>query len=208
MRIPSLGWALAWVVAGAVACGGSSFTTAGGGDDGGSSSGGAADSGGSGGEAGGGSDSGGSPDSAPSVEAGSGEGGSGEAGTIEGGPGAAIQCGPSVQCSGTTPICCLGNTGASCAHVECGCQTQLECTSDIDCQLPTAMCCIDQRPDATCGGGHFVARCAGACIGGAQHLCDPNAQKIQCAPGAQCSSDQSDLQNVGLPPYPGYGVCK
>ncbi|THD46081.1 MAG: hypothetical protein E8A46_27555 [Bradyrhizobium sp.] len=215
MRIPSLAWVLAWVVACSVACGGSTFTTAGAGDDGGtaSSSGGSADSGGSSGEAGGDDDSGGSPDAVPggeggSGEAGGGEGGSGEAGSVEGGPGLAIQCGPQTQCSGATPVCCLGAAGASCAHAECGCETQLECTSDLDCQLPTALCCIDQRQDATCAAGHFAAKCAAACLNGASHLCDPNSQKIQCAPGAQCSNDQSDLQNVGLPAFPGYGVCK
>jgi hypothetical protein len=185
----------------AVACGGSSFTTGSGGDDGGSG-------GSSSGEAGGGSDSGGLPESAPSAEGGSAEAGGAETGPLEGGSGVAIQCGPQVQCSGETPICCLASTGPSCAHVECGCSTQLECTSDLDCQLPTPQCCIDQRQDTACAAGHFVARCATACLNGASHLCSPTSQKIQCPPGAQCSNDSGDLQNVGLPPDPGYGVCK
>jgi len=62
--------------------------------------------------------------------------------------------------------------------------------------------------DSTCASasGHWVAACATACVG-TTRLCDPNAQKVQCAVGAQCSTDTTDLEAVGLPGPP-YGVCK
>jgi hypothetical protein len=65
-------------------------------------------------------------------------------------------------------------------------------------------CCINTRQDATCGAGHFVARCAIACINGGSQLCD---QGSRCLTG-QCSTDSGDLSNVGLPPRLGFGVCK
>ena len=167
-------------------------------------------------------DTGGATDSSTPSEAG-GDGATGQEGAVEGGPlesgslegspgeagpSAGVTCGQQLTCSGTTPVCCLGSTTPSCAHLECGCDTQLACASDLDCSLPTGVCCIGNVQDSTCGQGHPVAACAAVCSGGQSHLCDPNAQKIQCLAGKQCSTDSGDLQNVGLPPGPLYGVCK
>jgi hypothetical protein len=106
---------------------------------------------------------------ASSVEGGSegGDGGSGDAG---------VPCGQGLACSGTTPVCCLPSGGGpSCAHQECGCNTQLACASDLDCQIPLGLCCIGDVKDSTCGQGHFAAACAAACLGSESHLCDPSS---------------------------------
>jgi hypothetical protein len=117
------------------------------------------------------------------------------------------ECAGGAACSGTTPVCCLPMSGsASCAHEQCGCDTQLACASDKDCMLPTALCCIGNEKDSVCSQGHFVAACATTCPGGSSHLCQPGAA-LQCAAGKQCSTNSGDLQNVGLPPTP-YGVCQ
>jgi hypothetical protein len=180
MRISWFARVGAWALVCVASCGGSGFS-AGGGDAGGD-----------------GGDDGGSADG--SVQDGASDGG--EGGTT------GVTCGPQTTCSGITPVCCLGGTGPACAHVQCGCETQIECASDRDCQAPMGACCIDKRTDATCpNSDHFVARCALACVNGASHLCDPNAQVSQCLAGT-CSTNASDLQNVGLPAGPEYGVCK
>jgi hypothetical protein len=213
-------WPPATLAVWLAACGGPAFSTARGvGDDGGagaSSSGGGSSSGSSSGGSSGATGDGGGTDGPAGVESGAAEAGPGEGGAIEGGfaeggpanPG--VPCGPSTDCSGATPVCCLGSgTTPSCAHAQCGCATQLECASDFDCTSTLApTCCINKVADATCTASHEVARCAAACLNGAQHLCDPNAQKQQCTVGTQCSTSGGDLSNVNLPNDGLYGVCK
>jgi hypothetical protein len=132
----------------------------------------------------------------------------GEASTSDGsvgGPG--VSCGAAMSCSGATPVCCLTSNSASCAHQECGCNTQLGCASDSDCQLPAAVCCIGDTKDPNCDTGHFVSVCQAACMGGESQLCDPGVGTIQCLNGNACSTNSGDLQKVDLPPGPPYGVC-
>jgi hypothetical protein len=116
-----------------------------------------------------------------------------------------VACGPTA-CSGDAPVCCASAQPPACAHVNCGCETQLECSRDIDCSGTTRVCCIDVRQDAACAAGHFVARCAVACLMGAQQLCNPALSRNPCLSG-QCSQDSGDLQAVGLPANLGFGVC-
>jgi hypothetical protein len=170
------------------------------------------------------------PGDAGGVDTGSGETGSPEAGGGPGGPdgnpdstdamggiflegsvfetgptGPSIPCGPQISCAGATQVCCLPAAGPSCAHDQCGCATELHCASDADCTLPNGACCIQNRPDAACASGHFVARCAAACLNGSSRICNPSAPRC---PAQQCSTDGGDLQNVGLPMGDTYGVCK
>jgi hypothetical protein len=121
-------------------------------------------------------------------------------------PMVAVACG-GTQCSGDTPVCCASSQPTSCAHVDCGCGTQLECSRDADCAGLTRVCCIDLRMDAPCPAGHFVARCAVACVNGSMQLCNPALLRPTCLNGS-CSSDSGDLSNVGLPAAAGFGVCK
>jgi len=218
MRLSSFAWAPAALALWLAACGGSAFSTAPGVDDGGttgSGSGGSSGGSSSGSSSGAASDGGVTPDGPGAAESGAAETGATEGGAIEGGVAeggpatGGVTCGPSTECSGTTPVCCLGQaTTPTCAHLECGCATQLECASDLDCTATlTPRCCINKVTDATCASGHEVARCAAACLNGAQQLCDPNAQKLQCTAGTQCSTSGGDLSNVNLPNDGLYGVC-
>lgn len=138
-------------------------------------------------------------------ESGAAEGGSADGASGDGGPATGVVCGAQLACSGTTPVCCLSTSAPSCAHTNCGCDTQLACASDADCKL-TGVCCIGNVKDSTCGSGHFAAACAVACLGSQSHLCNPNASG-QCLGGKTCSTNAGDLQNVGLPAAP-YGVCE
>jgi hypothetical protein len=135
---------------------------------------------------------GGASDVGVSVDAGSADGAVGTPG---------VSCG-GTTCLAPTPVCCAGSP-LGCAHLECGCETQLECAKDSECSGATR-CCIDIRQDAACGAGHFVARCAIACLNGGKQLCNPGSR---CLNGP-CSTDSGDLSNVGLPAGAGFGVCK
>ncbi|HEY6461051.1 MAG TPA: hypothetical protein VIY73_12895 [Polyangiaceae bacterium] len=118
---------------------------------------------------------------------------------------AGVPCGSATTCSGTTPVCCFASSGPSCAHLECGCNVQLDCASDADCPVAAlGLCCVGSTQDATCTNGHPHARCMAQCSGGTKEMCDPAAPT--CSNGS-CSTDTSDLQNVGLPAGP-YGICK
>jgi hypothetical protein len=115
-----------------------------------------------------------------------------------------VACGGST-CSGTTPVCCAG-ASPTCAHQECGCETQLECASEKNCPITAPFCCIDNRSDLTCSAGHFISRCAPACLNGSNRLCSP-AAVASCGTGV-CTTDPGDLSGVGLPANAGFGVCK
>ena len=203
MRLISHGVAGACALVLMAACGGSGASISDAGDDGGRGGGDAAD--GASGESGGQGDGSGGTDGALDVGAEGGDGGGGD-----GGPSmAGTYCGPNLVCTGMQPqqgtICCVSTGGGmqySCAAVECGCDTQLECARDANCQNG-AMCCIGNRQDANCATGHYVATCQAACTNGQQHMCDPNAQQLQCANGQMCSSDTG---GVNLP-VTGFGVC-
>lgn len=197
MRVVAWAW-LAAVIVGVDACGGAAFTS--GGSDGGAS--GASSSGGTSSSSGASRDAGGS---------GIDGGGSASDGASSGGGG--TQCGPGLLCTGTGgqqgTICCVGGatTGSpqyQCAGALCGCDTQIECASNADCGGSTPTCCIRQRVDTGCSGGHIVAMCSADCANGGQQACDPNASQTTCANGQQCASDPTC---VGLPPSQGFGVC-
>jgi hypothetical protein len=127
-----------------------------------------------------------------------------DASAIDGG-GTGVPCGAEMSCPPATPVCCLASTAPSCAHVQCGCDTQLACASDLDCPGLMPLCCIGNVQD-NCSAGHFVSLCKMTCLGSDSHLCDPNSKTIQCL-SKSCSTNPGDLQNVGLPAGEGYGVC-
>jgi len=147
---------------------------------------------------------------AAAVDGATNDGGKGDGG--DGGtPGTGTYCGPGLVCSGAPPqqgtLCCVDqNTTPAkygCAAVECGCATQLACSSDTGCQAGWS-CCIEDRQDATCGSGHFVATCqATACSNNQEHMCDPSALTNPCPGGQVCNPDTG---GVNLP-IAGFGIC-
>jgi hypothetical protein len=115
---------------------------------------------------------------------------------------------PNKPCQSQT--CCTmvsAPNSSNCTGGACGCSTQLDCWSDANCAGAMTVCCIGSRTDTQCGSSHFVAQCRVACLTGESRLCDPNASHCASLKPA-CSVDSGDLQNVGLPPGQGYGVCK
>lgn len=112
---------------------------------------------------------------------------------------AIVQCKP----SGCTPTCCLSadptKDPACCGENTAGWDIILKCASSANC-ASNQVCCIHKGTSVT------TAECAvpNDCPAPAGRMCDGNALKSGCNPGASCSESLANM-NFALPK--GYAVC-